>query len=284
MASQYSTATAATCADRGNGPRAAGQQGGRNAAANGLHADEHAVKPHDIRRNRTSSAASGAGAGRVRSNQGGNRGFFQNPPPPDGPRPSQAAAEPLPPAGARALDNDTIAAAADPCPARWSDTDGPPAAVTRCGPPPRRLYYSTAKEDAAVRTTAHIPSGDKSERGSGSGLAIVSKSNHAGPRTFASANSRRSSPGSGASTPLRGVLDRSPPARPTSVQLNHTAADLPTLAGIGCHPVPVSPRFIRARPGPLSPRKWPPVSPLLTYISLAMTVVASKRLLRAAHS
>jgi hypothetical protein len=55
--------------------------------------------------------------------------------------------------------------------------------VTRHGPPLRRLYYSTAKEDGTERTTSHIPSADKSAHDNGSGLAIVSKSNHAGPRT-----------------------------------------------------------------------------------------------------
>jgi hypothetical protein len=78
--------------------------------------------------------------------------------------------------------------------------------VTKCGPPPRRLCYSTAKEDVAERTTAHIPSADKSERGCEARLAIGSKSNHAEPRTFASANSRRSSPGSGASILRSGAL------------------------------------------------------------------------------
>lgn len=81
-----------------------------------------------------------------------------------------------------------------------------------------------------------------------------------------SANSRRSSPGSGATilTPLRGVLDRLPPARPTSVQLNHTAAIPPILPGVARHLAPVSPRSLRARSGTLIPRNWPPVSPRLT--------------------
>jgi hypothetical protein len=78
-----------------------------------------------------------------------------------------------------------------------------------------------------VRTTSRIPSVDKSVGGIGSELAMVSKSNHAKLRTLASVNSRRSSPGSGAPTPLRGVLDRSPPACPTSVQLNYSRSAPP---------------------------------------------------------
>jgi hypothetical protein len=183
MASQYSTATAATWADRGNGRHAARQQDQKNVDANGPRAGEHDVKPHDITRNRTSSAASGAPLGSVHSNQGGNRGFLRNPPPPDGPRRAQAATETLLAAAAHARGNGTIAAVGAPCPVHWPDTARPPAVVTRAGPLPRRLYHSTAKEDAAERTTAHIPSADKSERGSGAGLAMVSTSNHAGPRT-----------------------------------------------------------------------------------------------------
>jgi hypothetical protein len=79
-----------------------------------------------------------------------------------------------------------------------------------------------------------------------------------------SANSRRSSPGSGASTPLRDALNRSPPVRFPSVQLNHHHPALPPLAGEACHLDPISPRFVRARLGPLIPRNWPPVSPRLT--------------------
>ncbi len=180
MASQYSTATAATCAGCGNGPRAAGPQGGRNAAANGLHADEHAVKPHDIRRNRTSSAASAAGAGRVHSNQGASRGFFPNPPPPDGPRQPRAAAGPLPAADAHALDNGTIVGDGAPCPARWPDTADLPAAATRAVPLGHSLRYSTVRADDGEKTTSRIPSRDKSAPERGQGLAVAAKSNHAG--------------------------------------------------------------------------------------------------------
>ncbi len=91
------------------------------------------------------------------------------------------------------------------------------------------------------------------------------------PRAFmldmdqGSANSQRSSPGSGDSTPLRDALDWSPPAGSPSVQPNHAAGVVPPID----HPVPwppVSPRFPGARFGPLIPRNWPPVSPRLTVI------------------
>jgi len=180
IASQYSTATAATPAARGNGPNAVGQQDQRNVDTSGLHAGEHDVKPHGIRRNRTSLAANAAPAGSVRSNRDGNREFFQNRPPPDGPRPQ---ARLLPAAFAHAPGNGRIVGVGAACPARWPDTAGPPVAATRDGLHPHRLYYSTGKGHAAEKTTSRIPSADKSAGDNGSELAIVSKSNHAEPRT-----------------------------------------------------------------------------------------------------
>ena len=181
MASQYATAKAATAAGHDNGRPAAGQQDGRIVDANGLRAGEHDVKLHGTRRNRTSSAVSGDPTGSVHNSRGGNRGFFQNRPPPDGPR-SQAARL-LPVAFAHAPGNGMLADVGAPCLARWPDTDTPPAAATKDARRPRRLDYSTAKEDAAERTTSHIPSRDKSANDNASELAIASKSNHAEPRT-----------------------------------------------------------------------------------------------------
>ena len=180
IASQYSTATAATPVACGNDPNAVGRQDQRNVDTNGLHAGEHDVKPHGIRRNRTSSAANAAPAGIVRSSQDGNREFFQNRPPPDGPRPQ---ARLLPAAFAHAPGNGRIVGVGTACPARWPDTAGPPVAATRDGLHPHRLYYSTGKGHAAEKTTSRIPSADKSAGDNGSELAIVSKSNHAEPRT-----------------------------------------------------------------------------------------------------
>ena len=78
-----------------------------------------------------------------------------------------------------------------------------------------------------------------------------------------SANSPRSSPGSGASTPLRDAFDWSPPGeRPPSSLITPPAAFHLLLP---CRWLaPMSPRLQRARFGPLIPRNWPPVSPRLT--------------------
>lgn len=179
MASQYATPTAATAAGRENGRRAGRQQEERNVDASGLHAGEHDVKPHGIRRNRTSSAANGARERRVRSSRDGNRGFFRNRPPPDGPR-RPCAARLLPAASAPAPDSGTIVRVGDPCLARWPDTLAPPVAATKDGPIPHRLYYSTAKGDETERTTSRIPSADKSAHGRERELAVAAKSNHAG--------------------------------------------------------------------------------------------------------
>ena len=267
IASQYSTATAATPAARGNDPNAVGQQDQRYVDTNGLHAGEHDVKPHGIRRNRTSSAANAAPAGSVRSSRDGNREFFQNRPPSDGPRPQGARL--LPAAFAHAPGSGALAGVGVPCPARWPDTAGPPVAATRDGLHPRRLYYSTGKGHAAEKTTSRIPSADKSAGDNGSELAMVSKSNHAELRTKGAPTPEGQVPAAEHLTPLRGVLDRSPPACPTSVQLNYPATALPTIERIACHPVPVSPRLLRAGFGPLIPRNWPPLSPRLTCSSRA---------------
>ena len=156
------------------------QQKARTAAATGLPADELAVKRHGTRHNRTSSAASGDGAGIVHNSRGGNKGFFQNRPPPDGPRQPRAAAGPLPAAGVHALDNGTIGGDGAPCPGRWPDTAGLPAAATRAVPLGHSLRYSTARADDGEKTTSRIPSRDKSAHDNRQGLAAPAKSNHAG--------------------------------------------------------------------------------------------------------
>jgi hypothetical protein len=235
MASQYSTAKTTTPAGRGSDPRAAGRQEERNADASGLRAGELDVKPHGTRHNRTSSAASADPVRSARSSRGGNSRFFRNSPLPDGPRPPRAEIIPLPCAFAHAPGSGRIARVGAACPARWPDTAGPPAAATRGGPPPCRPRYSTAKEDETARTTSRTPSADKSAHDNAPGLAMTSINDHVEPRTLASANSRRSSPGSGASTPLRGVLDRSLPVRPTAVQPNHIPAVIPPVPGDGPH-------------------------------------------------
>ena len=122
----------------------------------------------------------------------------------------------------------------------------------------RRLCYSTAREDEGEKTTSRTPSRDKSAHEQWAGTCGCGEEQSCWTRDQGSANSRRSSPGSGASTPLRDAFDSSPPARLPSIQLNHSAPALPPVSAAACHLAPISPRFIRARPGPLIPRNWPP--------------------------
>ena len=182
MASQYATPNPTSRAGREIAPHDPGRQNNRDAAANGLRADEHDVKPHGTRRNRTSSAASDAGVGRVRNSRDENRRFFQNPPPPDGPRRPPVATGPLPAACVHVLGNGTIAGDGAACPCRLPDIAGLPVAVTKPAPPGRRLCCSTAREDEGENTTSRTPSRDKSAHGNGQGLAAAAKNNHAGDR------------------------------------------------------------------------------------------------------
>ena len=182
MASQYSTPNRPLRRPAETVPRRAGQQDRETLVANGLHAGEHDVKPHGIRRNRTSSAANGAPAGRVRSSRDGNREFFQNRPPPDGPRPQVARL--LPAACALVPGSGTLAGGDVPCPSRWPDTAGPPAAATIALPPRYRPCYSTGK-GMRRRKPSLAPLQETNPRtATGRGLRCVSKSNHAeyGPR------------------------------------------------------------------------------------------------------
>ena len=161
----------------------------RDAVANGFRAAAHAVKPVGTRRNRTSSAVSGAGVGKVRNNQGENMGFFRKPPHPDGPRRPGPAAGYLPAAGGLALGNGMIADGGVPCHCCLHDTVRSPAAVTKPALPGRKFCYSTAKEGVGERTTSHTPLVDKSahERpplrsGARQELAAATNSNYAGYR------------------------------------------------------------------------------------------------------
>ena len=149
------------------------------AIPSGPHADGRDVKPHGIRRNRTSSAASVAPARRARSSRDGHRRFFQNPQPSDGPR-RPAAAEVLPAASAPALGNrapagdDALSLAPSP------DTAGRHAAATTAAPLPNRLARSTAHGGGEEKTTARSPSTDRSAARNGLGLAAAAKGKHAG--------------------------------------------------------------------------------------------------------
>ena len=153
------------------------------AAANGLHASEHAVKPRGTSMNRTSSAESGAGARTVHNTPDENRGFFQNRPGPDGPRTPPRPRPPPLAAAAPALDNDVPAAGGTPCRPRWPDTVAPPATPTRPAPPPGKCRYSTGPVDDRGRTTARTLSTDRAAHGNQRALAAAMNRNHAGPQT-----------------------------------------------------------------------------------------------------
>jgi len=121
-----------------------------------------------------------------------------------------------------------------PCPCRLPDTARPPAAVTKAAPLGRRLRYSTVKEDEREKTRFHTLQETNPRTAMGRDLpprrrAIMLD------RDQGSANSRRSSPGSGASTPLRDAFNWSPPARSPSLQLNHPAPALPLFSAVA-HP------------------------------------------------
>lgn len=154
------------------------------AIPSGLHAGERAVKPFGTSTNRTSSAANAARAGTTRSSRDGNRGFFQNPRPSDGPRRPLGPPGTLPVADAHAGGSDMPAGGDVPSPGRSPDTAAMQVAVTKAVPLPSSLRYSTAPADEGEKTTSRTPSRDKSADRNGPGLAAAAKGNHAeeGPR------------------------------------------------------------------------------------------------------
>ena len=177
---QYSTPNGTPPAARETAPSVPRRKQKSPATPSGLHAGERAVKPHGTSTNRTSSAVNAARPGTTRSSRDGNRGFFQNLPPSDGPRRPGAAAGPPPPADAHALGNGTIVGGDVPSPARSPDTAARQVAGTKAVPLPRKIGYSTSPEDDAERTTSRTPSTDRSAGRNGSGLAAAAKGNHAG--------------------------------------------------------------------------------------------------------
>ena len=153
-----------------------------DAVANGLHADGRVVKPFGTTRNRTSSAASGDWAETARNTPAENREFFQNPPPPDGPRRPPAALRPPFAADAGAPGNGSLAGGGTLSPARSPDTDRPHAIATNAVRLADSPCYNIASEDEGEKTTSRTPSKDRSAHGSDRGLAIAAKNHHAEPR------------------------------------------------------------------------------------------------------
>jgi hypothetical protein len=188
-------------------PNAAPRKQHPGGIPSGLHAGEPDVKPCDITRSRTSSAASGAPAKNAHSSPGGNSRFFSGGLPPDGPRRPLPMARPPPAAFGHAPDSGQIAGAEAPSPAHWPDTACLLAGVTRRGLLPRTLRCNTARVDERERTTARSPSTDTSAHERGRGLAASSKRNHAGSRTHGASTPEGQVPAAELRSPLRGVLD-----------------------------------------------------------------------------
>lgn len=177
---QYSTANQTQPAAPETAPSGRPRKRAEDRIPSGLHAHGHAVTPCGTSRSRTSATASDAAAQNARSSQDGNRGFFQNRPPADGPRRSQTPSGSAPDAAVPALDIGKTAGDDAPCPARCLDTVGQPLGVTKGVPHSRRPRYSTETGDAGERTTARTPSTGKSAHDNAPGLAVANISNHAG--------------------------------------------------------------------------------------------------------
>ena len=144
---QYSTPNGIRSAARETVLDVLGPEEKKDPVANALHADEHDVRHCGTRRNRTSSAASDAVAGRVRSSRDGNREFFQKKPLADGPRRPPLALRPLAAAGERVPGSGKIAGDNVPCPCRWPDTAAQPATATISWPPCYMPDYSSAPKN-----------------------------------------------------------------------------------------------------------------------------------------
>jgi len=106
--------------------------------------------------------------------------FFQNFRPSDGPRRPWPPLRTVPSAHAHARGNGMPVGGGTPCPARSPDIAALQAVATKAAPLPNTRRYSTAPENDGERTTAHIPSTDKSAGRNGSGLAAAATGNHPG--------------------------------------------------------------------------------------------------------
>jgi hypothetical protein len=141
---QYATPTGSPSAARETLPGVLGLGEKNDAIANALRADERDVRHCGTRRNRTSSAASGARAGRVRSSPDENREFFPKKSHPDGPRRPPFALGSLAAAGEPVPGSGEIAGDDIPCPCRWPDNAAQPATASISLPP---CYSSAPKNE-----------------------------------------------------------------------------------------------------------------------------------------
>lgn len=144
---QYPTPNGTQRAARETVPGVLRAEEKKDAIANELHVDEHDVKPDGTRRSKTSSTASDAGAGRVRSSPDENREFFQKRHLADGPRGSPVALARLAVAGEPVLGNGTLVGGDVPGPSRSPDTAARPATVSISLPPRHTPCYSSATKN-----------------------------------------------------------------------------------------------------------------------------------------
>ena len=215
------------------------RKGNREPAPSGLHADELAAKPHGTNANRTASAANDAPARRVRNSQAENRRFFQNPPPPDGPRTASMPRQTFPAAAVHAHDSGSPADAGTPCPAHSPDIAAPPATSTNAAPPGGSSRCNSVPENEGERTAAHTPSIGRSAHGNDWGLAAAARRDHAEPRPrehrLPKVKSRR-----GAIDPTPGRFLSATSSRLPSVQLNHLPTTPPLFTTVTVPLVPTS--------------------------------------------
>ena len=144
---QYSTPNGIRSAARETVPDVLRPEEEKDPVANALHAGEHDVRHCGTRRNRTSSAASGARARRVHSSPDGNREFFLKKPLPDGPRRPPLALGLLAAAGERVPGSGKIAGDDIPCPSRSPDTAARHATASISLPPRYTPCYSSAPKN-----------------------------------------------------------------------------------------------------------------------------------------
>lgn len=176
---QYSTPNGTPWTDRETAPVVLRAEEKEDAPANGLHADEHDVKPDGTRRNRTSLAANDAPAGRVRNSRDENRECFPQRYLGDGPRGPPLVLGLLLVADEHAPDSGTLVGGGVPCPARLPDTAARHTRESIFSPPCYRPCYSSATKNEGARTIARTPSRDKFAGGNGMGLAVPANCDHA---------------------------------------------------------------------------------------------------------
>ena len=149
--------------------------------------------------------------------------------------------------------------------ARWPDTAGPPAAVTRRRAACRAGFTTVPRERMRRRKPLLTSLQETNPRTAmGRDLRLYR-------RAIMLDHGPRRAPTPEGQVPAAELLLRSGALWTAHLLLVQHRSSLITppplfhpLLGIACHLAPISPRFVRARLGPLIPRNWPPFSPRLT--------------------